>query len=805
MNREINTLRLIMEIICLVALAEFVVLILLPRLAPGVDGLIEASLGAMMLSIAAGPIVLWRVRAVHRSTSGSEPRHRSKSGWHFKAGVLAIVVLGAASALAAAVNMHRSISEEARQRFNRLVEHQTRDVEDCINRIVYGLNGLRGVYVSSKSVEREECEAYVTSRNLPREFPGTIGIGVIKRVTRDNLDQFVAAERADSAPDFRVRSLADADVSVAESPDLYVVTACYPRSRNAASWGVDEGSDATRREAIELAVASGQPAITRKIQLLQDSGEHTGFLYLVPVYRNGTNPTTAEQRTRDLEVVVYAPMLLEEVLAGLDPDESRLTELEIFDGATTTTANLLSDRNSDLSKVKGDVGPDHDSKCIFSAQVPIRAANRTWTALFRSSPMFEASVDRWLAPATGVVGLLLALLTGTALWVSGSARQKAEALVVARTADLEAALLENKAFRAAVEAGCIISETDRDGRITFANDAFCAISGYRRDELLGSDHRLINSGVHPTRFWADAWRSISSGQPWRGEVCNRAKDGSLYWVDTTIAPMFERSGEVSGYISIRHDITDRIRSGEALAAGRARFEAILNAEPELICVIDAKGNLELMNPAGYLMLEVECEDDVRMQGVLSFVEQGHREALEMRCRNALRGVEGELNFEIGGACGTRRWMEARVVPLREERGAVTGIVIVARDVSARRAAEQAAALAHADAVQLAAAVDAHADAVFLTDTTGVITRVNPSFERLTGYTSSEIVGQPASRLKSGRTPVEAYQDLWSTVSRGSPWTGRICNRRKPKGGKRTPLLLFGHTNLDDQGDENEFW
>jgi PAS domain S-box-containing protein len=101
----------------------------------------------------------------------------------------------------------------------------------------------------------------------------------------------------------------------------------------------------------------------------------------------------------------------------------------------------------------------------------------------------------------------------------------------------------------------IVSITDRAGRITDVNDSFCAISGYGRDELLGQTHRIINSGVQPPDFWVGLWGTISAGKPWRGEICNRAKNGSLYWEDSVIAPFAGADGRIEKYISIRTDIT----------------------------------------------------------------------------------------------------------------------------------------------------------------------------------------------------------------------------------------------------------
>lgn len=155
----------------------------------------------------------------------------------------------------------------------------------------------------------------------------------------------------------------------------------------------------------------------------------------------------------------------------------------------------------------------------------------------------------------------------------------------------------------ALDQSAIVAQTDASGRITMVNDKFCEISGYSRSELIGQDHRVVNSGRHSKEFFEDLWSTIRSGRVWRGEICNRKKSGDLYWVATTITPFLGEDGTPYQFLAVRQDITElkaaqqRIVDQESQLVSASRLSAI----GEMAAAITH----EINNPLGVILGRAE--------------------------------------------------------------------------------------------------------------------------------------------------------------------------------------------------------
>ncbi len=491
---------------------------------------------------------------------------------------------------------HRDIHEVAHSRFERLAERLTSATERRVNQIVLGLQGARGLYAASRSVERQEFRAYVTSRDMIQEFPGALGIGFIERVPRAELPNFLARERADEAPEFIIKTIGD-------EPDLYVIKYIDPLERNLPAWGYDVGSERTRRMAVERAVRTGQATLTGRIDLVQDDRSSAGFLYLLPVYRNGSYPMTPAERDASLVGLVYAPLLIDNLLAGIAESVENQLDIHIADGADPSHMTLLYDGDHQATSaaaltpgtVRGHQ-PSAARKPMFVKTRQVQVGGRVWLLTLSTAPSFETALDWRIPYLFGIVGVLLSVLATLAVWTLTTGRQRALALAQSMTVDLQKAKAQAEdALREAVTLRNIVNEyglvtvTDARGKIIDANHAFCTITGYSREELLGKDHRLINSGRHTKQFWIELWKTVAQGKSWRGEVCNRTKFGAIFWADSLVAPFRDAEGRITKYVAIRTDITARKQveadlldaRDAATAANRAKSEFLANMSHEI--------------------------------------------------------------------------------------------------------------------------------------------------------------------------------------------------------------------------------
>ncbi len=412
------------------------------------------------------------------------------------------------------------------------------------------------------------------------------------------------------------------------------------------------------------------------------------------------------------------------------------------------------------------------------------------TGMFANDPEVTRLINYWIYTVTlSVVGPMLAT------YIEAS-KKIAKALASSDASVSQ----ELKKVMAALDQHAIVAATDVHGRIISMNDKFCEISGYAKEELLGQNHKMLNSGLHPKDFFKQMYRTIATGSSWSGEICNRAKDGSVYWLHTTISPFIDAHGKPTMYIAIRSDITARKQVEIKLAEREEIYRSIVTQAGEGIALIDpetqafAEFNDAACDCLGYSRDEFSSLrlDDIATdvdatsltQSVQRIVQDGHA-----RFETHHRHKSGSLrNIHIS----------ARVIMI----SARPYIVVIMADITRRKAnelellnyrdqleqmvQEQTRELRHsADLAKSALSeldrqkfvLDRHA-AVSMSDAAGHITYGNSKFSEISGYARSEFIGQDHKILNSGHHPKGFFKAMYEALGRGEVWHAEVCNRSK---------------------------
>lgn len=329
-------------------------------------------------------------------------------------------------------------------------------------------------------------------------------------------------------------------------------------------------------EAIDKTVHGEQQAMELQFRMLQAARERSVVMYRIA--------TTEDPFERDAQIIHFDVLgerfgearrqLLE---LELDPRTVELLEVQGRHMAETRA------RMDEVKELATQGRRDAAIRLLMDKATPAQDAmlgtiNDVLAHQLSESQREERKLQKlqsfsvWLLAIIGIAGMLLAGL------IERYVRRNMDKLVgdiSASAQSLEQANRQLQYQKLAMDQHNIVSVADVHGNITYANDKFCEISQYSREELLGRNHRLLKSAVHPDAFFEEMWAVIASGRIWRGEVCNRKKDGSLYWVATSIVPFLDDAGLPYQYVSVRTEITDIKEAQQVLTRGRDELEKLV--------------------------------------------------------------------------------------------------------------------------------------------------------------------------------------------------------------------------------------
>jgi diguanylate cyclase (GGDEF)-like protein/PAS domain S-box-containing protein len=260
----------------------------------------------------------------------------------------------------------------------------------------------------------------------------------------------------------------------------------------------------------------------------------------------------------------------------------------------------------------------------------------------------------------------------------------------------------------ALDQHAIVAVTDIQGTITYVNDKFCSISQYSEKELIGKNHRILNSGYHAKEFFEQMYHTIANGKVWHGEIKNRAKDGSTYWVDTTIVPSLNTRGKSHQYIAIRADVTERKRAEEALKESLAMSENAIKEladqkfavdQHSIVAVTDVQGTITYVNEKFCAISQYSKDELVgRNHRILN---SGHhpKDFFQQMYRTIAGGAVWHGEIKNRAKDGSLYWVDTTIVPFLGPSGRPRQYVAIRTDITERKVAEERIQfLAYSDAL-----------------------------------------------------------------------------------------------------------
>lgn len=229
----------------------------------------------------------------------------------------------------------------------------------------------------------------------------------------------------------------------------------------------------------------------------------------------------------------------------------------------------------------------------------------------------------------------------------------------------------------------IIAETDLQGRITYVNRKFEEISQYRAEEILGKTHAVINSGHHPKKFFQELWQTIASGRTWSGEIKNKAKDGSFYWVSTVITPVFDASKRPKSYLAIRRDITQLKNAQETLRTVEKSFSQVLENKKMLAVGLDNQGSILFCNEPFYQLTGYSRNEIIGRNWLQLFLDEKTKIEFEKVFEKTLNGQEESSDFESDILTKSKtafiiKWL---ITSYQSTNGNIIGVTLIGQDIT----------------------------------------------------------------------------------------------------------------------------
>ena len=569
------------------------------------------------------------------------------------------------------------IQRAERVRFTRYSDRVINTIRERLSDHERLLEGGRGLFYASKSVEFDEWRAFAKAQNLDL-YPGILGVGYIVYVPRDKLDGYVARVRKEE-PDFQIKTEGN-------HPDLFVIQQIEPVERNRAAWGLDTGKEANRRAAAEESARSGLATLTKRITLVQDKKKIAGFLMLLPMYRTKSLPENPAERMQALFGWTYVPIRIEELMEGIVSSTESMVDFEVLDGENAVKDALIYDADGHISEsAEAQIGAKNYDTRMFHKQSRLEVEGRVWTIFTSTRSEFERTADHanWVLP----VGILLTLLAALAVWSLSHARRKAESLAEAMT--LEVREREERWHLAVSGSNAGIWDWDLKTDNVYYSPRWVEIMGVDSTTLTGNRDDFLRR-LHPddaAMVKEHLQAHFSHKAPtYAVEYRFMHGDGSYRWVAVNGQAQWDAQDRPARMVGSTIDISERKQAESDLRDSEGRMRAIVDSASDAIVVIDEFGCIQSFNLAAEQIFGYSVQE-VLGKNVSSLMPEPYRSAHAAHMQRYLATGEGRAIGKLLEFTGQRK--DGAIFPLelavtriaRKDKIMFTGIV---RDITERQ-------------------------------------------------------------------------------------------------------------------------
>nr|WP_240954041.1 EAL domain-containing protein [Solimonas marina] len=581
------------------------------------------------------------------------------------------------------------------------------------------LRGGAGLFAASAEVTRDDWRRYVDSLDVASSYPGVQAIAFARHVSPSELPAREKTIRDEGFPDFRVFPLG-------ERSDYTEIEFIEPfNARNQRAFGYDMYSEPTRRAAMMQARDSGNPALSGPVQLLQEDDRHpqVGTLLYVPVYSAGYSLYDAAARRSALIGYVYAPFRMGDFMHPVLAGRPAGLGVRVRDAS----GGILFD---DMSE---------DSANDLHQSLSLDAYGRRWQFEFAATPGF-AAVHDWAGIAALVGGIAGSLLLAMVTFLLATGRQRARTMAMQMTAALRETEANQRAIVDSSAEGILTIDTS--GMVLTFNRAAELIFGYPSETVIGRNVKMLMPeryrGAHDGHVSGLLKETPSGFIGLRREVVGQRANGEEFPLSLSIN-LIDAVG-ARRYVGVIADISERRAAETALRQSEERFRLMVDCVADYaIFMLDPQGCVATWNEGAERIKGYRTDEIIGRHYACFYSEEDQRAGRPARALEVARrdGCFKDEHWRVRKD-GSRFWASLVLTAVRDPSGRLLGFVKVARDLSERRAGEEALAEANRFRQSI---LDAAAFGIVATDADGLISSVNPAAERLWWYRRDEMIGR----------------------------------------------------------------